>query len=166
MQSMWYLKASANDPKRQRQVSHYWDSASWILIKWLKFQPQNSDAQYKPHTTVGRETSSSTLCAVPSLFVTPRDCSLQAPLSMEILQARILEWVTTPSFGGSSQPRDRTQVSCIAGGFFTIGATSVSPSMIYKEVSFSFKGLHWKGSISQSWMLPKFGLLISFTPNL
>ena len=36
-----------------------------------------------------------------------------------ILQARILEWVTFPFSRGSSQPRDRTQVSLIAGGFFT-----------------------------------------------
>ena len=36
-----------------------------------------------------------------------------------ILQARILEWVAIPFFRGSSQPRDRTRVSCIAGRFFT-----------------------------------------------
>ena len=36
-----------------------------------------------------------------------------------ILQARRLEWVAFPFFRGSSQPRDRTQVSLIAGGFFT-----------------------------------------------
>ena len=35
-----------------------------------------------------------------------------------ILQARVLEWVAFPFSGGSSQPRDRTQVSCIAGIFF------------------------------------------------
>ena len=35
-----------------------------------------------------------------------------------ILQARILEWVAIPFSRGASQPRDRTQVSCIAGGFF------------------------------------------------
>ena len=35
--------------------------------------------------------------------------------SFGILQARILEWVAFPFFGGSSQPRDRTQVSCICG---------------------------------------------------
>ena len=28
-----------------------------------------------------------------------------------------------PSSRGSSQPRDQTQVSCIAGGFFTVWAT-------------------------------------------
>ena len=36
-----------------------------------------------------------------------------------ILQARILEWVVFTFSRGSSQPRDQTQVSCIAGGFFT-----------------------------------------------
>ena len=36
-----------------------------------------------------------------------------------ILQARILEWVAIPFSRGSSQPRDRTQISRIAGRFFT-----------------------------------------------
>ena len=34
--------------------------------------------------------------------------ALQAPLSMGILQARILEWVAMPSSRGSSQPRSPT----------------------------------------------------------
>ena len=41
----------------------------------------------------------------------------------EILQARILEWVAFPFSGGSSQPRDQTQVSHITDGFFTSWAT-------------------------------------------
>ena len=44
----------------------------------------------------------------------------QAPLSMGILQARILQWVAMPFSRGSSQPRDQSQVSCIAGGFVTV----------------------------------------------
>ena len=36
-----------------------------------------------------------------------------------IHQARILKWVAFPFSRGSSQPRDQTQVSSIAGGFFT-----------------------------------------------
>ena len=51
------------------------------------------------------------------------DCSSQASLSMGILQARILEWVAMPFSRGSSQPRDWTWVSRIAGRFFTIWAT-------------------------------------------
>ena len=51
------------------------------------------------------------------------DCSLPGSFVHGIVQARILEWVAIPSSRGSSQPRDRTWVSCIAGRFFTIGAT-------------------------------------------
>ena len=40
-----------------------------------------------------------------------------------ILQARILDWVAFPFTRGSSQPRDQTQVSRIAGRFFTSWAT-------------------------------------------
>ena len=35
----------------------------------------------------------------------------------------ILEWVASPFSRGSSWPRNRTRVSCIAGGFFTSWAT-------------------------------------------
>ena len=35
-----------------------------------------------------------------------------------ILQARILEWVSSPFSRGSSRPRDPTQVSHMSGGFF------------------------------------------------
>ena len=54
-----------------------------------------------------------------SLSVTLSTVTCQALLSMGILQARILEWVAMPSSRGSSQPKDQTQVSFIAGGFFT-----------------------------------------------
>ena len=46
------------------------------------------------------------------LFVTPWTIACQAPLSMEFFQARIVKWVAMPTFRGSSQPRDRTWVSC------------------------------------------------------
>ena len=39
-----------------------------------------------------------------------------------ILQARILEWVAFPFSRGPTQPKDRTQVSCIAGRFFFLPA--------------------------------------------
>ena len=53
-----------------------------------------------------------------TLFVTPWTVTCQTPLS-EISQARLLEWVAIPFSRGSSQLRDGTQVSCLAGGFFT-----------------------------------------------
>ena len=47
------------------------------------------------------------------------DCSLPGSSVHGILQARILEWVVIPFSKGSSWPRDWTQVSYIAGRFFT-----------------------------------------------
>ena len=44
----------------------------------------------------------------------PRDYTVHG-----ILQTRILEWVAFPFSRGSSQPRNQTGVSCIAGRFFT-----------------------------------------------
>ena len=57
-------------------------------------------------------------------FWDPMDCSPPDSSVHGILQARILEWVVIFFSRGSSWPRDRTQVSCIAGRFFTIWATS------------------------------------------
>ena len=54
-----------------------------------------------------------------------------------ILQAGILEWVAMPSSRESPQPRDWTQVSHIAGRFFTSWATreahSKEEQLKYKE---------------------------------
>ena len=52
------------------------------------------------------------------LFATPMDYTIHG-----IFQARIPEWVAVPFSRRSSQPRGQTQVSCIAGGFFTSWAT-------------------------------------------
>ena len=57
---------------------------------------------------------------VRSKSATPWTVVHQAPMSLGILQARILEWVAMLFFRGFSQPRDLIQVSHIAGRFFTI----------------------------------------------
>ena len=51
------------------------------------------------------------------------DCSLPGSSICGIFQARVLEWVAISFFRGSSQPRDQTQVSCIAGRCFNLWAT-------------------------------------------
>ena len=53
----------------------------------------------------------------------PMDCGPPGFFVLGILQARILEWAVIPFFRGSSQFRDQTCISCIAGRFFTIRAT-------------------------------------------
>ena len=54
----------------------------------------------------------------PTLY-DPMDYSSPVSSVCGILQARILVWIAIPFSRGSSRPRDRTRVSCIAGRFFT-----------------------------------------------
>ena len=56
-------------------------------------------------------------------FCDPMDCSLPGSFIHEIFQARVLEWVAISFSRGSSWPRDRTQVSHIAGRCFTFWAS-------------------------------------------
>ena len=60
--------------------------------------------------------SCSTLCD-------PMDCSPPGSSIHGILQARILEWIAISFSWGSSQPRDLTQVSRVAGIFLALWAT-------------------------------------------
>ena len=55
-----------------------------------------------------------------------------------ILQAGTLEWVAFPFSRGSSQSRDGTQVSCIAGGFFTSWATREAQELFCLPFLFFF----------------------------
>ena len=64
----------------------------------------------------------------------PMDCSLPCSSIRGILQARILEWVAISFSRGSSQLRDQTQVSCIAGRRFTIWATREAPFLCIGNV--------------------------------
>ena len=50
----------------------------------------------------------------------PMDCSLSGSSVHEIFQARVLEWIAISFSRGSSRPRNRTWVSCIAGRRFTV----------------------------------------------
>ena len=60
-----------------------------------------------------------------------------------ILEARILEWVAIPFYRRSSQPRDWTQVSHIAGRFFTSWAAREAQ---YKYIEFRKVYLLWHDS--------------------
>ena len=53
----------------------------------------------------------------------PMDCSWSVSSVHGIFQARVLEWIAISFSRGSSQPRNQTRVSHIAGRRFTIWAT-------------------------------------------
>ena len=62
-------------------------------------------------------------CAHSSLTVCdPMECSLPGSSVLGFSQARVLGWVAISSSRGSSQSRDWTRISCIAGRFFTTEA--------------------------------------------
>ena len=70
------------------------------------------------HTTQSISKLKSLICV---LLFQPMDYTVHG-----ILQDRILVWMSFTFSRVSSQPRDRTQVSHIAGGFFTSWATRVA----------------------------------------
>ena len=63
----------------------------------------------------------------------PMDCSPPGSSVHGILQARILEWVAISFSRGSSQPRDWTRVSCIAGRHFILWATRVITNTLFQQ---------------------------------
>ena len=83
----------------------------WLLGKWYHTCKRPKGAKWS-------EVAQSwlTLCD-------PVDCSPPGSSVHGILQARILEWIAISFSRGSSQPRDRTQVSCSAGRCFILWAT-------------------------------------------
>ena len=105
----------------------------------------------------------------------------QGPLSMRILQARILEWVAMPS-RGSSPPRDWTQVSCIAGRFFTIWATREAQEycntlallqgiFLTQELNWGLRYCRWilyqlsyHGSLLSPLLIFNYGLVVVLVP--
>ena len=72
---------------------------------------------------VSKQSESEVAQSCPTLF-DPMDGSLPGSAVHGIFQARILEWAAISFSRGSSQPRDRTRVSHIAGRFFNVWATS------------------------------------------
>ena len=66
----------------------------------------------------------------------PVDCSLPGFSVHGILQARVLEWVAISFSRGSSQHRDWTQVSRIAGRRFNLWATSLGRHITLTHVKF------------------------------
>ena len=86
-------------------------------------------------------------CPSPSPGACSNSCSLSQwcdPMDYTahgILQVRILEWVVFPFSRGSSQLKNQTQVSHIAGRFFTSWATRGSTT---KNKNFKNKRYHYK----------------------
>ena len=91
------------------------------------------------------------------LFATPWTVAYQAPLSLGFSMQECWSGLPFPSPRESSQPRDQTQVSCIAGRLFTIWATREAHShvrwvQLYGSLNILWHclslGLEWKLTFS------------------
>ena len=90
-----------------------WEMTCCLIIVWSPWGSRDKKIQKNlcPEVKVKVTQSCLTLCD-------PSDYKVHGTV-----QARILEWVAFPFSRGSSQPRNRTRISCIAGRFFTNWAT-------------------------------------------
>ena len=101
-------------------------------------QPQGL---YSPWNSPVQNTGVGSLCLLQGIFPTQRSNS-GLPHCRQILyqlrhkgSPRILGWVAYPFSRGSSQPRNRTGVSCITGGFFTNWAIREAPFLNCIEIT-------------------------------
>ena len=108
----WKINMLAQKPL----ISHAWTQTCLLLWKesYLSL-PRLFATEEKWFEVKWKSVSRVWLFAMPWTV-----CSLPGSSVHGILQARILGWVAMSSSRASSQPRDRTQVPRIAGGFFTI----------------------------------------------
>ena len=117
-------------------------STPWRAVGhcWSRWPHSLSDSQGNPSAGLAEIITPSSVCmhAQPRpTLCGPMDYSPPGSFVHGISQARILEWVDVSSSRGSSQPRDWTHVSCIAGTFFTTkppGKHTPSSRMIQMRV--------------------------------
>ena len=101
----------------------------WSEVKWSENCSVVSDSLrlhqlYSPWNSPGQNTGVGSLSLLQGIFPT-QESNPGLPHCGQILyqlshkgSPRIREWVAYPCSRGSSQPRNQTRVSCIAGGFF------------------------------------------------
>ena len=111
----------------------YTISVPWV--KGLKFPAWIVFSGSHIHKMLGTQSLHSCLTLCDAM-----DCSPPGSSNHGIFLGRILEWVAISSSRGSSQPRDQTQVSHIAGRLFTIRATQLIP--MFEDLSCRFAIIH------------------------
>ena len=91
----------------------------FLLVTCLGFHASFSDLQ-NIHFVFNSTLKWSEVTQLCPTLCDPVDCSPTGSSVHGLLQARILEWAAISFSRGSSQPRDWTQVSCIAGRHFNL----------------------------------------------
>ena len=90
-----------------------------------------------------------------STLRSPMDCSPPGSSIHVILQARILEWVSFSFTRGYSWPRERTQVSHIAGRHFNLWATREDHGIWSHYLMTNRWGNSWNSHRLYFWGVPQ-----------
>ena len=119
--------------RRYSKLRGVWKTENWVMATFwsnlfffmnscflVPFPPNPSESRDLLQS--GEVFNSSVSRSVMLTLCYPRTAAPRL-LCPWVLQARLLEWVAIPFSRGSSSPRDRIQVSCMAGRFITIWAT-------------------------------------------
>ena len=114
----------------------FWNSVAFSMIQWMLAIWSLVPLSFLNHIIISTELKGKHTFEQDELFCylitemtvrvvqsCPTLCNPMDYTFHGILQARILEWVAFPFSRGSSKLRDQTQVSWIAGEFFTSWAT-------------------------------------------
>ena len=96
-------------------ISYFFGSFLWLYFFWESFLSDLFGLLVWPLSE--SEVKVKLLSRVLTLC-DPMACSLPGSSVLGIFQARTLEWAAISFSTGSSQPRDQTRVSCIAGRCF------------------------------------------------
>ena len=114
----------------------YQSQWKWKLLScvWLFVTPMDYtwNSPWKSWNSPGQDTGVGSLSLLQGIFPTQGSNPGLLHCGWILYQLshkgspRILEWVAYPYFSGSSQPRNQTRVSCIAGKFFTNWAIRVT----------------------------------------
>ena len=122
-----------------------------VICMWKSLTVSNSlrpHGLYSPWNSPGQNTGVCSLSLLQGIFPT-QGLKPGFPHCRQILyqlshkgSPRILEWVAYPLSKGSSQPRNRTGVSCIAGGFFTNWAMQEAQRYMYNMSLIALKHTH------------------------
>ena len=104
-----------------------------VTKRWAWLSDYHYNWPFSPPSTAAAKS----LQSCPTLCY-PMDSRLPGSNFHGIFKARILEWAAISFSRGSSQPRDRTWVSCIAGRLFTIWATREAHANLKNSLKFQF----------------------------
>ena len=147
-------RAIVHRVKKSRTQLSNWAQGTLCII-FTTFLEIESDFEIKRCLLVQRKKKQVLAAWLCLTLCDSMDCSPPDSSVHGLFQARILEWVAVLFFRGTSWPRDQTQVSCIAGRFFTSWSTQGKPKILHMNVSSTKTG-------TLSILFPD---ILSFIPN-